>query len=447
MSMQLYIKYGNITLDFQADGYRLVDGFFPETPDEGMENITDRFDILIKDSSPADLHEKINNIRLALEHARIHKDDALAAWIYYEVDNSNDAWMTKLLGGSVIYDSSLGRRWRHNAVMATVIVDRKPYWDAKDELQIPLTNGNGTNDTSGLTIYNHDDADTSPAHDNWVSIEADDIEGDLPGPTRLEVINTYATSGLLTLWIGQNWTDPDNFIHMLEGENSSTGSEESIAGTSGGKYRRYALASGAEATMFTWTLNDSFLDTCYGQYYKFLARFQGAAPTWVKLRIKLQYAVTTIWESGQITMDSSRAFQIRDLFTLRLPPWLLGQTNLKTLTMLMTGQQTTGSPVNVDLDFIQITPLDGWRMLECAGYGVVQNSRMVDDGFNEVAYIDNGAGDDKAGILVGYGNPITLYPGKKQRLYFLMHTWEGDKAEIARTATVKLYYRPRRKTL
>jgi hypothetical protein len=262
------------------------------------------------------------------------------------------------------------------------------------------------------------------------------------------VINTFATSRLLTLWLGQNWTDPDNFSHMLEGENSSTGTEMTGDSTcSGTKYRQYALASGAEATMFTWTLNDSFLDTCYGQYYKFLARFQGVAPTWVKFRIKLQYAGTTIWESGQITMDSSRAMQIRDLFTLRLPPWLLGQTNLKTLTMLMTGQQSVGSPVNVDLDFIQITPLDGWRMLECAGYGVVQNSRMVDDGFNEVAYIDNGSGDDKAGLLIGYGNPIHLYPGKKQRLYFLMHTWEADKAEIARTATVKLYYRPRRRTL
>jgi hypothetical protein len=447
MTMQLYIVYDNMTLDFQADGYKLVDGFYPETADDGAESVTDQFTILIKGPTPGELHSMISAIRLALEHARNHKDDAHAAWIYYEVDNSGDAWMTKLLGGTVMYDSNLGRNWRHRSVMATVIIERKPYWDAKDELQIPLTNGNGTNDTSGLTIYNHDDAGTSPAHDNWVSIGADDIEGDLPGPTRLEVINTYSVSRLLTLWIGQNWTDPDNFSHMLEGESSSTGSEQSISGTSGGKYRQYALASGAEATMFTWTLNDSFLDTCYGQYYKFLARFQGTAPTSVKFRIKLQYEGTVIWQSGQISMDSSRALQIRDLFTLRLPPWLLGQTNLKTLTMLMTGQQNTGSPINVDLDFIQITPLDGWRMLECAGYGVVQNSRMIDDGFNEVAYIDNGAGDDKAGLLIGYGNPIHLYPGKKQRLYFLMHTWEYNRAEIAQTATVKLYYRQRRRTL
>jgi hypothetical protein len=449
MSMQLYIIYNSITLDFQADGYKLVDGFYPETPDEGAESISDRFNIWIRGSSPDDLHSKITAIRLALEHAKRHKDDALAARIYYEVDNSNDAWTSKLLNGEVLYDRDLGRNWRHGSVLATIIIERKPYWDAKDEIQVPLTNGNGTNVLTALPVYNHDDGGgASPAHhDNWVEIAAADVLGDLLGPTRLEAINTFASSRLFTLWIGQNWTDPANFVHILEGESSTTGTATGDSFSSGAFSMKATLASAAEATMFTWALTDAFLDACQGQYFKFLARFQGAAHTNVKYRIKLQYSGTTIWQSGQVILDTSRAYQIRDLFTLRLPPWLLGQTNLKALTMIMTGQAIGGTPIDVYLDFLQITPLDGWRMLECAGYGVVQNSRMVDDGFNETAYIDNGAGDDKAGILVGYGNPIALYPGKKQRLYFLMHSSTGDTAEILRTISVKLFYHPRRKTL
>jgi hypothetical protein len=272
--------------------------------------------------------------------------------------------------------------------------------------------------------------------------------GDLPGPTRLEVLNNYPSSRLYTLWIGQNWTDPDNFDHILEGEASTIGSEmDDLWGCSLGHFMRAILASGNEIDLFNWELTDSFFDACKGGYFKILARFQGFAPTSVKLRIKLEYEVTDIWQSGQVTLDISRALQIRDLLTLRLPPWMLGNTNLSAMTMTMTGQQNSGSSVNVDLDFLQITPLDGWRMLECAGYGVLQNSRMVDDGINENAYIDDGAGDNKAGILIGYGNPITLYPGKKQRLYFLMHSVIGNTAEITRTIMVKLYYRPRRRTL
>jgi hypothetical protein len=137
--------------------------------------------------------------------------------------------------------------------------------------------------------------------------------------------------------------------------------------------------------------------------------------------------------------------QIRDLVTLRLPPWLLGQTYLSALTMTLTGQQNAFSSVNVDLDFLQITPLDGWRMLECAGYGIVQNDRLLDDGINEVAYIDNGVGIGKAGYLIGYGTPIALYPNKDQKLYLLMHSWQYNTAEIDRTVSVKLYYRPRRR--
>jgi hypothetical protein len=86
-------------------------------------------------------------------------------------------------------------------------------------------------------------------------------------------------------------------------------------------------------------------------------------------------------------------------------------------------------------------------MLECAGYGILQNQRLIDDGVSGDAYIDDGAGNDKLGIIVKYGNPIGLYPGKKQRLYFLMHSSITDTAEIARTISAKLYYHPRRQTL
>jgi len=447
MSMQLYIIYGSTTLDFQANGYKLKDGFFPETPDEGVESISDQFDILIRGSSGSDLRSKINAIRLAFEHAKLHKDDAQAAWLYFDVDSSGDAWMSKIVKGLIMYDRNLDRNWRQNKIIVTVIIEHKPYWDAKNEVQVPLTNGNGTDILTGLTVYNHNDSDVGPAHDNWIDIAAADVSGDKPGRMRLEVLNSYATNRLNTLWIGHNITDPDNLVHIIEGESSTTGTQLGDSGCSNAYYRQYALPSGSEYSMFTWTLADTFLNACKGQYYKIMVRFFSTVPTNVKFRIKLIYEATTIWQSGQVSLDATRAYLIRDLFTLRLPPWLLGLTDLNALTMVMTGQQSSGSSVNVNIDFLQVTPLDTWRMLECTGYGVSQNERLIDDGLNEVAYIDNGSGDNKLGIIVGYGNPIALYPGKKQRLYFLMHSNIANAAEILRTISVKIYYHPRRETL
>ena len=448
MSMQLYIIYGNTTLDLQDAGYKLIDGFYPETPAEDAESVTERFDIFIIGSSDSDLRSKINGIRMALEHAKAHKNDALAAYLYYDVSDSGDAWMSKLLSGQILYDSKLDHRWRESKAKVSIILEHKPYWDTVDETQVPLTNGNGTNDTSGLAIFNHDDGGgASPNHhDNWATIAAADVLGDLPGPTRLEITNAFVDHLLYIVWIGQNWTDPDNFTHILEGEASSTGSEQDDEGSSGAHYMRYALGSGSEAEMFTWALSAAYLNACKGNYYKIMARFPASAPTNVKLRLKLEYNVTTVWQSGLTTIDTSSATQIKDLFTMRLPPWLLGQTDLAGLSLIMSGYQSTGGPVNVDLDFLQVTPLDGYRQLKCAGYGVAQNERMVDDAFRECKYIDDGA-DAKAGILLGFGSPIHLYPGKKQKLYFLLHSNIMNHAEIDRKITIKLFYHPRRQTL
>jgi len=347
----------------------------------------------------------------------------------------------------VMYDRNLDRNWRQNKAVLTIVIEHKPYWDSSVEIQVPLSNRNGEDDLSGLTVYNHTDGDAG--HDNFVKIKAADVQGDLPGLTRLELVNNYSNinSRLSSVWVGQNWTDPDNFSHIIEGESSSTGTEGSAVDCSNGKYRYYACPSGYETDMFTWDLSAAYLDACQGSFFKILARFNGYIPLTIKYRIKLKFLLTTVWQSSQVTLDTNVAMLIRDLFTFRLPPWLLGQQNLMELQMVLTGQQNTGSPQTVGIDFLQITPLDGWRMMKTTGYGVIQNDRLVDDGVNEVCYVDDGAGAYKGAYLVVYGKPIELYPNKNQRLYFLQHSCYANAAEVNRTLSVKLFYRPRRRCI
>ena len=96
----------------------------------------------------------------------------------------------------------------------------------------------------------------------------------------------------------------------------------------------------------------------------------------------------------------------------------------------------------MNIDFIQLTPADGYRELKTASYDVPYEYRIIDDGIGEYLYVDDGAGADKAGIMTGYGAPIQVWPGRNQRLYFLM-----NPDEIARTLSVKVFYRPRRRSL
>ena len=204
MSMQLYMKYGATTLDFQSGGYKLIDGFFPETPDQGAASVTEQFTILISGSSSTDLRSKIAAVTLALEHARRHRDDAGAAWLYFSVDDTDSEGMSKILDGMVMYDSKLDPNWRRNKARVTIVIEHEPYWDSHNEYAVPLTNGNGSRVTSGLTVLNHDDAGAGPpVNDNWVQIDAADIVGDMPGRTRLEIriliLSDYILCGSVTI--------------------------------------------------------------------------------------------------------------------------------------------------------------------------------------------------------------------------------------------------------
>ena len=445
MGIRITISTAGDTIDLQGSGYKVLDGYYPIEAASQEQPVVEQIRLEIIATAGQSVSAKLQALGRKLEHARAHKTDADGCYANFSADTAENLYRSRITDGYLMLDGRLSRYWKASKVLVTLVIERAPYWEGI-EAQIPLTNGNGTDNTTGLAVYNHDDA--GAGHDNYVQIAAANVEGDLPGATRLEITNNYATGLLYDLWIGQTWTDPANLVHILEGEDSSVGADQVNAAASGGYFTRTALSSGSEAELFNWTLSAAFLNACKGRFYKLLARFHNMDNlTSVRFRLRIQYQVTTIWQSGQVSLDATRAIQIRDLFTLRLPPWLPEQTGLLAIQMSITGQQSTGSPINVDLDFLEVCPVDGWRQITPVGYGVAQNQRVIDDGIGGALYVDDGSGTGKIGILTGYGAPVMLQPGKLQRLYFLMHSASINTAEIARTISVKLFYRPRRQSL
>jgi hypothetical protein len=454
MAMQFTIEYGDpgnpTEIDCQADGYTLLDGYYPDTASSPDQPVTDNARVQIEAATPAALSAKIQALNLAFQHARDHQTGPLGCYLNFAPDGTLDPWRTRIGNGVTLLDSGLSRRWKQNKAVVSLAIQRAGWWEGP-EAQAPLTNGNGTNNTTGLTVTNHDDA--GAGHDNFVSINAADVDGDLPGATRLQLLNNYATNRLYDVWIGHNWTDPANLAHILEGEAATGGSSGADATASGGQYRYISLGSGADTTLYTWTLAAAFLNACQGQFYKILARFWDGNVIFLnhihQIRFKLQiiYQATTLWETGWTTIDPNRTILIRDLATLRIPPWLPNQTGLNAVELQLMARHETGSTYTAGLDFLQVTPVAGWRYLTCAGYGIEQNQRIMDDGINSDVYVDNGAGANKLGFVIPHGSPVMLKPGTLQRLYFLMHSHLGNTAEIARTMSVKLFYRPRRQNL
>jgi hypothetical protein len=338
--------------------------------------------------------------------------------------------------------------WSGDTQFGQVSIERVNYWEGP-EVQIPLTNANGTADTSGLRIGNCNDlSGTAPTVlTNVIDIAGTSVAGVIPGATRLEMQDDDGQTS--HLWIGQNWTNPATMNHWLEAEDADEAGGTASAIDSGGEYVVRSLSSGAEATLFTWTLDSAAITAYAGGWYRALLRAQANTNLNTTLfRLKITWNGFTIWQSGQAYAQPTAATATRDLFTLQIPPLLQGVGNMDGMKLLLTGQQSTGSAYNLSIDALHLAPLDGWRYITSAFGGTEDDNIIVDDGFERILYHSAADKTLKVGNLYGAGHPIMLKPAVNQRLYFLSQGGLlGGGNGIARFFLVKLYHRPRRRGL
>jgi len=198
--------------------------------------------------------------------------------------------------------------------------------------------------------------------------------------------------------------------------------------------------------LISWQLSTAFLTNAGGNNFRILARFASSPGTdyYVTVRVKgpSGYWLSTLGEGPEVALGETI---IQDLGAVRLPPWLIHETNLAPVDLCIYGRRAGGG--TLDLDFVQVTPLDGYRLLKPRGYyNTAYNTANVDDGISGTLWNEDAAGQNKSGQYIGVGQPIQLWPGRTQRLYFLV-TNDGGGAEILRTHSIRVWYRPRRLTL
>jgi hypothetical protein len=457
--IQMTITYKNITIDLMDDGYRVLDGFYPQTPTKDG-SVTEKIDLSIIGSSEIDLLAKIRALELALIYAVEYKG-AQSAWLNFAPSVSADLWRDRIVQGYLLYDVDLIKRYKQNKAKVSLVIEREGVWNGP-EVQIPLTNPNGTANLTGLRIYNCNDAataDTTYKRHNYVDIDGDDVEGDLPGSTRLEMVNLY--SGTPTpryIWIGHNWENPADFVWNFEGEDATitNGSVNSSSSMSGGAYGACGTfyGNGVFTDLFEWAISSAQIDAAAGKLFHVMVRF--AASTYIKqMRYRLKINLTgsggvdpEVWSGSAFYLDSYYGHLIRDMGVIRLPPKLAGYTGLaEHKLVLQAAHDALDATRTLSIDFVQIMPADGWRSIESIASRWVLNNRMIDDGINGDIYQDDGSGSGKNGAWTGYGKAIELKPGRDQRLYFLAHSGTSDTAPIDMKFAVKLYYRPKKRVL
>lgn len=379
------------------------------------------------------------------EQAKERKQRPAIGKVWVERDNGDGVWWrSELVDANVLLEeNSIDRLGRSTPI--TISLQRKNYWEGA-EAQIPLTNGNGANNTTGLRVYNcSDGTGTAPnIKHNWVQIAADAVTGDLPAPMRLEMANSYdSTSRLYQLWMGLNVkSQPATFQHILEGEAAAYGGT-TVANVnySSGAYRDFTWSGDNQVLMGRWTLSSDFLAKAGGFMFKVLAVFALSPSGGTRLQCKTTFPsgtpLTKIGSSQEVGLSG---VDVQDIGTLQLPPWLVGSGDLAPIDLSIYCRRTGGG--FLALDYLQITPMDGYRVLRPKGYGVEYGEQLVDDGIEERLYTIWQSPVGKTGIYTGTGKML-LEPKKAQRLYITMQNMTSG-ANVEQQITVKAFYRPRK---
>jgi hypothetical protein len=384
--------------------------------------------------------------------ARQHSLDGVGQPIrvYFRANSGKPLARAKLMMGRVFINERTfthdhGQSSKNPRVRGRVIFKRDPVWEL-ERTAVPLSNRNGSNNTSGLGIATHHDG----SNDNFVDIAAASVVGGWPAAAEVEIYNTFDSSNRTNrIYLAHNWrSSPAAFSHILQGQAAAGGTSESSASASGGAYRRREWSGTAETNLFEWTLPMALLNAAQGNYFRIMAwLLSNSSATDLEIQWRVRIAsLTSLFETDWVPLATGR--RLIESLSVQLPPRTVGAAvDHYPLSLALYGRRLGGASTTINLDFVQLSPLDSWRAYRSTAFQLAHNARLVDDGIEGHLYTIgwSGAANGRLPNYVAGGEAVQLFPGRDQRLYFLMSGNTSDS--IDRTAQVRVWYRPRTITL
>lgn len=405
-----------------------------------FQPVSETVELLLYGANTAAVDAALNNLETMRLTARQRRMTGAGPRVFLQYQPIGGA-----LGRSEVREAEV--RLGRNAMTAygqaklpvQLLVERVPWWE-EGRAQIPLSNGNGSNNTAGLTVWMRDDA--TAGQDNWTDIAAGAVGGVLPSPLEIHMRNLSEGARLYDNFYVANNIFAPSMAHILEGENRSngTGTVTADATCSGGSFLQVIGSN----IYVTWPLSAALLSATAGRYLRLMARFvfySTPPKIYVRAEIRDYYGLVTLARSPYETVLGPEDGNIVDLGLLPLPPG--GYSNnwaQNTLALFFRAE----SAVTVRLDYLQITPADElcYRHIEQRGMVVAANDWVVDDGIEGLHYLIEGGANHP--IYTEHTPPLHVFPGVAQRLYFLH---DGPDTTANWKLGVKAFYRPRRLTI
>jgi hypothetical protein len=448
--MHLRLKRGSEIIYLTAVGGAVVGSTYNQAAsDLSAETVSESIQVVLEGSG-ADKIAELRSIELMLTRAQQRQDlDLLGERVYLEWDleDNGDWYRSEVLSGRIERGEAPRHLYTDGAATSVgVIYTRRNYFEAAVETAIPLTNPNGTNVTSGLTLYNCNDlAGTAPnKRANYADIGADVIDGTLPAPAHIEITNLYnnvLVPDRLYVALNRNsWAGGVAANHWLEAAGYSA------ADASGGSYNQVTINTVTyESVIQSWAISAAEAARLGGNYVHALVRLYSLQDArLVKFNVGL--VIGTQRALGpSIRMGDDRLIQ--DLGVIRIPPaWANPSDAFGGFSFFFYGTALTAGDKKIYYDYIMLAPVDGYRIYRPPlSMGLALNETLVDNADNPAPYIR--ASGVFARPWVALGEPLMLYPGQAQRILCLQEAGGGTDAKPDRNISLRAWYRPRRRSL
>ena len=431
------LKIGTLSL---TDGVKLkVTNFVAGSELATVDEVGTRIDLDFMGNSTT-ISETVASINRLLQQATQSQEDKSVDKVYLEADTGGGWWRSEIVSGVLDVGSSYYDLLSKGYPDASLLITRKNWWEGA-EATLPISNVN-----SGV-VYNCNDGSGTPPNKrvNVLRIASNAIGGDLQTPCKLTLNNT-SEYPLGPLWIGVNNTrDGWGSISgewTLEAESATGVTPVSDASASGGAYVKGTLNFGQSAAILTWNLSSVLINQLCGQRVKMLMRphFTGAYSNF-KYKVVIKHGTIKVFETDWVRESELTARHWLDLFDLRLPPWLEGESQLDTLVLELHATPTVAGAWQWAFDDILFLPQDSFVAL--TAHAPAENGAVVVDG--DKGYVLD-ANNKKFGLRKMVGELI-LKPKVAHTFIFAMHSTYINQAPINMTLSVTGKYRPRRLTL
>lgn len=418
-------------------------------------NVSETIEVMLRPGSGftmAQAQSEVQRLENLFRLAEERQDNKATIPLYLEFQpkDTSAIFRSEILSGKVVIDDDGLSTWAiSKTVLIQILITRRFYWEQSSEVELPLwsTANPAPAATGGVIVNNRCDS----GYGNWVYAAGGNIGGSIPSPIRLEINNNFNNTTRFTkMWVGQNIFSSMNISNIIEAETADHGTSSTavdVAGTSGGKILQCQVSSSAYQVICGWDLTSSMLSQYKGRFFRIFAKFGSNPPinglyTQFRLYFPSGTYLTLVGQTPEVMLSTSYTYQ--DLGTIQLPPWLTNEDNLTALRLGMFVRSASNTLANLAFDYIHITPLDGFRVLDPVGYGTPYGYTLTDDAMNRSLFVTDGT--TKAGYYVGYGNPLMVWPGRNTKFYFMARN-DFDAFELTRTYRIRIFYRPRRLTV